>query len=189
MLAPRPARFPRPRPSWGRRERERTHWDDLRPWGPASPQDRDPSHLHPTPTIPLGTRRPADAHPWTGWIVSSQSPSCVTVSSTRSAACRVQRLALRPLPIASRARNGQAPRIAPVLPRVSRSRASSKSVFAHRSVPQFAGQHVKAHGVTSRSRRSAVALRTGRVRLCSLLFLFTLHVLIVGESLKACPRR
>jgi len=76
----------------------------------------------------------------------------------------------------------------PVSPRVSGSRATSNGVFAQRSALQLAGQHVKAHGVTSRSRRSAVASRTGRVRLCSLLLLYTLHVLIVGESLKACPR-
>lgn len=97
-------------------------------------------------------------------------------------------LTLRPLPIASRARNDEPQRIISRLTAGVAVETFFQGVFAQRSAPQFAGQHVKAHGVTSRSRRSAVASRTGRVRLCSLLLLFTLHVLTVGESLKACPR-
>jgi hypothetical protein len=115
-----------------------------------------------------GTRLPSR------WSRSSMlSTSCTCGNGPRSADCRVQRSRSGRYPSRVGLAMDKPQESSPVSPRVSRSRASSKGVCAQRSAPQVAGQHVKAHGVTSRSRRSAVASRTGRVRLCFLLLLFT----------------
>jgi hypothetical protein len=96
-------------------------------------------------------------------------------------------LALRPLPIASRARNGQAPRI------ISRLTAGvAIESFFQRRLRAALSAAIRWATREGARRHEPFATICGGVAhgpcQASLLLLFTLHVLIVSESLKACPR-